>query len=235
MKIIRFLGSITVISLLAACASTPKSDSGSAADPFESVNRKVFAFNDFVDTMFFKPAAKAYVAVMPNVVKKGVSNFFGNVGDAQSFVNSALQGKREKAGQDLSRVFVNTFFGFGGLYDLGTDLGYERGDEDYGQTLGHYGLSAGPYLVLPFMGPSSVRDAVGLLPNFVLDPVSSMTSSATQDNALRALRILDVRAGLLPSEALLQSAALDKYTFLRSAYLQRRQNQVYDGKPPKDE
>jgi phospholipid-binding lipoprotein MlaA len=232
MSIFRCFSTLALIGIVTGCASLPNAN---PADPYESVNRKVFAFNEFVDTMFLKPAAKAYVAVAPAPVQKGVSNFFGNIGDAHSFLNSALQGKREKAGQDLGRVFVNTFFGFGGLYDLGTDLGYERGDEDYGQTLGYYGVGPGPYLVLPFMGPSTARDTAGLIPNFFLDPVSSLTSSATQDNALRALRILDTRASLLPTENLLQSAALDKYTFLRSAYLQRRQSLVYDGKPPKDE
>lgn len=223
---------ITALLALVGCASKAPTH---AADPYESVNRTIFAFNEFVDTMFIKPAAKAYVAVTPEPIRKGVSNFFGNVSDAHSFVNGVLQGKHEKASQDLSRVFVNTIFGFGGLYDLGTELGYEKGEEDYGQTLGHYGLPAGPYLMLPFLGPSTLRDSMGLIPNFLLDPVSFVTSSPTQDNTLRALRILDTRAGLLPSEGLLQSAALDKYTFLRSAYLQRRQNLVYDGRQPKDD
>jgi phospholipid-binding lipoprotein MlaA len=224
---------IFFVSLLGGCASMQSSSS--PQDPYEPINRKVFAFNEFIDTMFLKPGARAYVAVTPAPIQAGVGNFFGNVGDGYSLVNSALQGKYDKVSGDLSRVFVNTFFGFGGLVDLGTALGYERGEEDFGQTLGHYGAKPGPFLMLPLFGPSSVRDAAGLLPNFAFDPVSKLVSSVPANNTLRVLRILDTRAALLPTEALLQSAALDKYTFLRSAYLQRRQNLVYDGKPPRDE
>ncbi len=233
MTVLKHFVALCALLLLAGCASLQSS--ASPQDPYEPINRKVDVFNQFVDTMFLKPAARAYVAVAPAAVQVGVGNFFGNIGDGYSFVNSLLQGKHEKASGDLSRVFVNTFFGFGGLVDLGTPLGYERGEEDFGQTLGHYGMKSGPFLMLPLFGPSSVRDAAGLLPNFAFDPVSKLASSASANNTLRALRILDTRAALLPTEALLQSAALDRYTFLRSAYLQRRQNLVYDGKPPKDD
>ncbi len=230
-----FLVTIT-LGIASGCATTStKVVEANPADPYETVNRKVFAFNTFVDTMFLRPIAKAYVAVTPSPVKKGVSNFFGNIGDATSLVNDALQGKPDKISGDLSRVFVNTFFGFGGLYDIGTDLGYEKGEEDYGQTLGHYGMRSGPYVVLPFFGPSSIRDTIGMAPNFALNPVSKLTSSVTAKNTLTALGIVDARAGLFPTEALLQSASLDKYTFLRSAYLQRRQSLVFDGRPPKED
>ena len=224
---------LVALLVLAGCASVQSTSN--AQDPYEPINRKVDAFNSFLDTMFLKPAARAYVTVAPAPIQAGVGNFFGNIGDGYSFVNSLLQGKHEKASGDLSRVFVNTFFGFGGLVDLGTPLGYERGEEDFGQTLGHYGMKPGPFVMLPFFGPSTVRDTIGLLPNFAFDPVSKLASSATANNTLRALRIIDTRAALLPTEALLQAAALDRYTFLRSAYLQRRQNLVYDGKPPKDD
>jgi phospholipid-binding lipoprotein MlaA len=233
MKSVRIAALLCFLSLLGGCASMQSASS--PQDPFEPVNRKVFAFNEFVDTMFLKPAARAYVAVAPAPVQTGVSNFFGNIGDGYSMVNSALQGKYDKFSGDLSRVFVNTLFGFGGLVDLGTPLGYERGEEDFGQTLGHYGAKPGPFLMLPLFGPSNVRDAVGLLPNFAFDPVSKLVSSVSANNTLKAMRIIDTRAALLPTEALLQSAALDKYTFLRSAYSQRRQNLVFDGKPPRDE
>jgi phospholipid-binding lipoprotein MlaA len=233
MKHVRIALALVLLSLLGGCASMQSG--ASPHDPYEPINRKVFAFNEFVDTMFLKPGARAYVAITPAPVKAGIGNFFGNVGDGYSLVNSALQGKYDKVSGDLSRVFVNTIFGFGGLVDLGTALGYERGEEDFGQTLGHYGAKPGPFLMLPLFGPSNVRDAAGLLPNFAFDPVSKLVSSAPANNTLRVLRILDTRAALLPTEALLQSAALDKYTFLRSAYLQRRQNLVYDGKPPRDE
>jgi phospholipid-binding lipoprotein MlaA len=222
--------------LLSACATTgPTASQEPNVDPFEKVNRGVYAFNDFLDTMFLRPVTKAYVAVAPAPVQKGVSNFFGNIGDGYSLINDALQGKGQKFNDDLGRVFVNTIFGFGGIFDLGTELGYERGDEDFGQTLGHYGMRPGPYLMLPLLGPSTVRDGAGLLPTFFLDPTAKLVSSSAGKNALRGVRAVDARAGLLSTEGLLQSAALDKYTFIRSAYLQRRQSLVFDGKPPKDE
>ncbi len=233
MKVLRILSVLVGFGVLSGCASLQSTSS--PQDPYEPINRKVYAVNDFFDTMFLKPAARAYVAIAPAPVQAGVGNFFGNIGDGYSFINSLLQGKHEKASGDLSRVFVNTVFGFGGLVDLGTPLGYERGEEDFGQTLGHYGMKPGPYVMLPFFGPSNVRDSLGLLPNFAFDPVSKLASSVSATNTLRAMRIIDTRAALLPTEALLQSAALDKYTFLRSAYMQRRQNLVYDGKPPKDD
>jgi phospholipid-binding lipoprotein MlaA len=233
MSRLRVTSVILAVAILSGCASL--TSTSQANDPYEPINRKVFAFNEFIDTMFLKPGARAYVAITPAPVQAGVGNFFSNIGDGYSLVNSALQGKYDKVSGDLSRVFVNTFFGFGGLVDLGTPLGYEKGEEDFGQTLGHYGAKPGPFLMLPLFGPSNVRDAAGLLPNFAFDPVSKLVSSVPANNTLRALRILDTRAALLPTEALLQSAALDKYTFLRSAYSQRRQNLVFDGKPPRDE
>ncbi|MEN9560251.1 MAG: hypothetical protein RLZZ502_1462 [Pseudomonadota bacterium] len=220
--------------MLGACASLPPNHQLSPADPYEKANRSVGMFNEIVDIMFLKPVAKAYVTVAPELVQKGVSNFFGNIADGWSAVNDILQGKTDKAGDDLGRLLLNTTFGFGGVFDLATDAGIDKGNEDFGQTLGFWGVPTGPYLMLPLLGPSNVRDGLGLLPSFLFDPISKLSSGATSF-AFTGLRAIDTRAGLFTTDALLNQASLDKYTYVRSAYLKRRENLVYDGKPPKTE
>jgi len=202
-------------------------------DPIEPVNRAIFSFNDTLDRAVVRPVAQAYVNVVPRLVRNGVSNVFGNVSDAFSAVNSLLQGKRDKFGNDLSRVLVNSTFGLGGIFDIASAT-IEKQDEDFGQTLGYWGLGPGPYLVLPILGPSSVRDTTGLVVQAFADPVNQVTPPRDQWSLI-VLRAIDTRAGFLGTEDLISGAALDKYTFIRSAYLQRRKNQVYDGKPPKDD
>jgi phospholipid-binding lipoprotein MlaA len=159
---------------------------------------------------------------------------FQNVADAQSIVSDALQLKGAKLGDDLGRVILNTTLGIGGIFDLATPMGIERGNEDLGQTLGYWGLGAGPYIVIPFLGPSSARDIVGRYADSQINP-TSFVSSVPVRNSLTGLAVVDARVGLFPAEALMNQAALDRYTFLRSAYLQRRQSLVLDGKRPKDE
>ena len=202
-------------------------------DPIEPVNRAIFSFNDTLDRAVVRPVTQVYVNVVPRLVRNGVSNVFGNVSDAFSAVNSLLQGKRDKFGNDLSRVLVNSTFGLGGIFDIASAT-IEKQDEDFGQTLGYWGLGPGPYLVLPILGPSSVRDTTGLVVQGFADPVIQVTPPRDQWSLI-VLRALDTRAGFLGTEDLVSGAALDKYTFIRSAYLQRRKNQVYDGKPPKDD
>ena len=216
---------------LSGCASFRTAAPG---DPIEPINRGIYSFNNTFDHYLLKPIAKGYDAVVPGLVKTGVSNVFQNVSDAQSLVSDALQLKGAKFGDDLGRVMLNTTFGIGGLFDLATPMGIERGNEDIGQTLGYWGIGAGPYLVIPFLGPSSLRDAVGRYGDSQVNPLSYVSSVPVR-NSLTGLSVLDARVGLFPAENLLNQASLDKYTFLRSAYLQRRQSLVLDGKRPKEE
>jgi phospholipid-binding lipoprotein MlaA len=219
------------VMLLSGCASFRTAAPG---DPIEPINRGIYSFNSTFDHYLFKPVAKGYDAVLPNPVKAGVSNVFQNLSDAQSVVSDALQLKGAKLGDDLGRVLLNSTFGIAGLFDLATPLGIERGNEDMGQTLGYWGVPAGPYLVMPFLGPSSLRDVVGRYGDSKINP-TSFVSSVPVRNSLTGLSVIDARVGLFPAEALLNQASLDRYTFLRSAYLQRRQSLVLDGKRPKDE
>jgi phospholipid-binding lipoprotein MlaA len=203
-------------------------------DPLEPMNRVIFNVNDALDRNVVRPVAQAYVNVVPRLVRTGVSNVFGNVSDAFSAINNLLQGKKEPFGSDLGRVLVNSTFGLGGIFDIAAEANIEKYNEDFGQTLGWWGLGAGPYLVLPILGSSNVRDATGLVAHGLIDPVYQVTPTVNEYE-LVVLRALDTRAGLLGTDDLVQSAALDKYTFIRSAYTQRRRSLVYDGKPPKDD
>lgn len=216
---------------LSGCASFRAAAPG---DPLEPVNRGVYSFNNTFDHYLLKPIAKGYDAAVPNLVKRGVSNVFQNAADVQSVVSDALQLKGAKLGDDLGRVAINTTLGIGGIFDHASAMGIERGNEDLGQTLGYWSIGAGPYIVLPFLGPSSLRDAVARYPEGLYDPVSTL-SSVPLRNSLLGLRVVDTRVGLFPAESLMNQAALDRYTFLRSAYMQRRQSLVLDGKRPKDE
>ena len=204
------------------------------SDPLEPVNRVIFSFNDKVDTYVLRPVAQTYVNIVPQLVRTGVSNVFGNVGDMFSAVNSLLQGKKEKLGNDLGRVLVNSTFGLGGIFDVAGYADVEKGNEDFGQTFGYWGIPAGPYLVIPFLGPSNIRDATGLVIQRYIDPVNQVTPDSARYE-LWGLRVIDARAGLLGTEDLVAGAALDRYTFIRSAYSQRRRSLIFDGKPPKDD
>ena len=228
----KFAGVILAgVMTLSGCASFRTAAPG---DPIEPINRGIYSFNSTFDHYLLKPIAKGYDSVVPSLVKTGVSNVFQNMSDAQSLVSDALQLKGAKFGDDFGRVMLNTTFGIGGIFDLATQLGVERGNEDIGQTLGYWGIGAGPYLVIPFLGPSSLRDAVGRFGDSKVNPLSYVSSVPVR-NSLTGLSVVDARVGLFPAEDLLNQASLDKYTFLRSAYLQRRQSLVLDGKRPKDE
>jgi phospholipid-binding lipoprotein MlaA len=202
-----------------------------ASDPLEGLNRAVFRFNDGLDTVLLKPLAQGYQDLVPELARTGVSNFFGNIGDAWSAVNQLLQGKAEVAATMAFRVGTNTLFGIGGLFDVASDLGMERQREDFGQTLGRWGLPAGPYLVLPLLGPSSLRDAAAL-PLDQAAGVSSLASDNRTVAGLSVLQLVSTRASLLGATKVLDEIALDKYGFVRDAYLSRRRSQVYDGDPP---
>jgi phospholipid-binding lipoprotein MlaA len=203
------------------------------SDPFEGFNRGVFAFNEMLDHALLKPLALAYKAAVPSPVRTGVDNVFGNVGDAWSAANHLMQGRVKSALEMAVRVTTNTVFGLGGLFDLASDAGLERQSEDFGQTLGKWGFGPGPYLVLPFYGASSLRDALGL----PLDLKASLPG-LVQDGAYRwgltTLELVHSRADLLSATSLLEQVALDKYSFVRDSYLARRRNQVFDGNPPEE-
>ena len=236
---------LALAALGAGCASAPPGagtsggTSGTAApaiganpaDPWESFNRKVSAFNDVVDDALLRPAATAYREVVPALVRQGVGNVFGTLGDVWSMANHLLQGKVQ-SGLDMGmRVLTNTMFGLGGLLDPATEMGLERRSEDFGQTLGHWGVGPGPYLVLPLLGPLTVRDTFG----FAVDrrfSGSRLTDSDAASYAYTALELIHTRSQFLATTSLIEQAALDRYTFVRDAYLARRADQVYDGAPP---
>jgi len=214
--------------LLAGCASGPTALSH---DPLEPLNRSVQRFNDGVDEALLQPVASAYRDHLPQPVRTGVGNFFGNLRDLWSSFNAVLQLRPREAAENFMRFNVNTFFGLGGVLDVASEMGIERTTLDMGHTLGRWGVPAGPYLVLPLLGPSSVRDGAGLLVDRQGDWVTQGVDEVSTRNSLVSLRVVDTRASLLGASELLERAALDKYSFVRDAYLQRRQSQIEAGLP----
>ena len=203
----------------------------SAHDPFERANRAIFGFNEALDSAVLTPVAKGYEAVVPELVRSGVTNFFGNFGDGWSAINNLLQGKGEAAGTMVMRVAANTLFGIGGVFDVASDLGMERQSEDFGQTLGRWGMPAGPYIVWLLLGPSTARDTLGRPLDLAWSPSLAINDSGA-NIGLSALNLINTRAGLLSASRVVDGIALDKYTFIRDAYIARRRNLVYDGNPP---
>lgn len=210
----------------------PQAQPRSKKDPFEPFNRSVFAFNDAIDTAVLKPVAQAYQDVVPEYVRTLISNVFGNVADAWSAVNHFLQGKFESGAQMGFRVATNSVLGFAGLLDIGSEIGLEKQPEDLGQTFGHWGIGPGPYLVLPVLGPSTVRDTAALPADMYFGPSHYINDTQATLLGVTMLQVVSTRAGLLGASKVLDDVALDRYGFLRDAYLARRQNQVYDGNPP---
>ncbi len=214
------------VALLAGCAAAP-----SREDPFEPMNRALYQFHDTVDTAVVKPVAQAYIDVVPELIRTGVSNVFNNIEDLISAVNDLLQGKLDKLDDDLGRVLLNTVWGVGGIFDLASMVGIERGNEDFGQTFGAWGLPQGPYLFVPFFGPTTVRDGSGAIVRVMVGPVGYIGEVPLR-NSLYGLGAVDLRAQALSAGAIVDTAALDRYLFIRNAYLQRRRYLLYDGKPP---
>ena len=201
---------------------------GQKLDPWENWNRKVFAFNEDLDKYVMKPVATAYANVVPQPLRRGVDNFFANAADAWSAVNNVLQGKGQPAFEDVVRFTTNSFFGIAGFFDVASEIGIPRHKEDFGQTLGVWGFGAGAYIVWPLLGPSSVRDSIALPLDISVSPSAVINDGRTQV-ALTALQLINARANLLGASQVLDDIALDKYTFLRDAYLQRRRSLVFDG------
>ena len=228
---------LALVACLGGCATVTPTN---PRDPLEPMNRAVFEFNDGVDKVVIKPVAQAYRAVLPQPVRTGVLNFFSNLQDPWIGVNNLIQGKPEEAFSDLFRFVTNTTFGLGGVLDVASDMGMDKHNEDFGQTLGVWGFPSGDYLVLPLLGPSSVRDGLGLIvdgygygPWWATRAIDPPHRVAWR-NSLTGLDIVALRARLLDTEGIFEAAALDRYSFLRDAYLQRRRNLVYDGNPPDD-
>ena len=209
---------MAMLVVLISSASVPARAAGTVSDPWESLNRKTFAFNEFLDRNFLKPAAKGYQAITPEPVDTSVTNFFSNLREVPSFVNHLAQARPKDAAADAGRFILNTTVGVLGLFDVASKVGIEQKNSDFGLTLGRWGIGSGPYLVLPFLGPSTVRDAAGQTLDVFSYPVVYLEAPA--EIPVRALEIIDGRADLLETEKLITG---DRYTFLRNLYVQRRQ------------
>lgn len=219
---------VSSVLLMQGCATVQTAD---PRDPWESMNRSIYQFNDAIDEAAIKPAAQIYVAVVPPLVRAGAGNFLGNLGDGWSMANSAMQLKGQATAKTFMRITVNTFLGLGGLLDVATEMRLEKHNEDFGQTLGYWGVKPGPYLMLPLLGPSTVRDALAL-PLDMQGDASQQFSDASTRNALTVTRVLDVRTGLLQTVDVVKAASLDPYSFVRDAFLQKRLNDIHDGNAP---
>ena len=212
--------------LLSACASAP----GRVDDPLEPMNRAMYAINKPIDDHVMRPIAQAYLDYVPALIRQGISNEFGNIDDFFSGINGLLQNKPEKAGDDFGRVLVN-FWGLFGLVDIASDLGIPKGNEDFGQTFGYWGIPQGPYLFVPLWGPTTVRDGTGSLIRIWYGPVGYLPYVPLR-NIIYGIGAVDLRANALGATSMIDEAALNPYTFVRRAYLQRREYMVYDGNPP---
>jgi phospholipid-binding lipoprotein MlaA len=213
--------------LMSGCASTP----GRADDPFEASNRVMFKINEPLVEYVAKPVAQLYVDIFPSFFRTGVSNYVNNIDDLFSIVNDALQGKWDKMGNDMARVMINTGFGLAGLIDIASDAGIPRGMEDFGQTFGYWGIPQGPYLFIPLWGPTTVRDGTGSILRLLWSPTNEIPDVAFR-NVVYGFVTVNEAPGVVDAWKLVDQAALDKYTFVRRSYLQRREYMVYDGKPP---
>ena len=213
--------------LLTGCAIGPN-----PRDPYEGFNRKVFAFNDGLDKAVLKPVAKGYETVLPQFARTGMTNFFNNLGMIVTTFNDAVQLKGQKVPVDIARFLTNLTFGIFGLIDVATELRIENRSEDFGQSLGYWGVGSGPYIVLPLLGPSTVRDGAGLAVDFVVSPYYYWDNQTRVRWGLLAVNIVNTRANLLPAEKFLDETGVERYTFLRDVYLQRREYLIYDGNPP---
>jgi phospholipid-binding lipoprotein MlaA len=224
---------VAMAAALAGCTTIRESRGGPGQrlDPWENWNRKVFNFNEDVDNAVLKPVATVYADIVPQPVRQGVGNFFSNFADAWSAINNILQGKFATGFEDMTRVGTNTLFGLFGILDVASEMGLDHHYEDFGQTLGRYGVGAGAYVVLPILGPSTVRDTAALPLDRLATPPAFFDGNGAQ-LGLGLLQILNPRSNLLGATRVIDDIALDKYTFVRDAYLQRRRSLVFDGDVP---
>ena len=219
---------ILILINLSSCATTQSH--GTVNDPFEPTNRAIFKFNEKFDNYFMEPLARAY-SHLPDLIHQGFDNFFSNLGDVITTINDILQLKPEKASNDFMRVVINSSFGIGGIFDVATPLNIDKNQESFADTLGYWGVSSGPYIVIPFLGPSSVRDAPSLAIDSLIQPLNQMENIPLR-NSLYATKLVNSRANLLKVTNLSDDVSFDPYTFQRDLYFQFRQNRIYDGDPP---
>jgi len=215
--------------VLSGCATTQ-----SRVDPFEPFNRAMLQVNDVVDGNLFKPVAEAYAKYTPQPIRSGITNFFGNIEDLFVGINNVLEGNGNRAGDDFGRVLLNSTFGLGGLFDLASMMGIERHTQDFGITFGKWGFPQGPYFFIPLFGPTTLRDGTGTAIRAYLGPTTYIFGNVPLRNSIWGVGAVDARANALGTESMIDAAALDRYRFIRNAYLRSRQYQVYDGKPPPD-
>lgn len=228
--VLQLCGCLAVL-LLQACAAVPYPD---PRDPMESFNRGVFSFNDKLDRAVLKPVATVYQDATPYWARKGVTNFFNNLEDAWSVVNNTLQLRGQDATDSFGRFVINSTLGLAGVMDVASGVGLDRHTANFGLTLGRWGVKPGPYIVLPVLGPSTLREVVALPIDYNASLVNSISDTGTRDG-LSVLSVVDTRAQFLQAGQVLDQAALDPYSFIREGYLQRRRNQVYDGNPPEED
>ena len=228
-KVPATLGAVLAAAALAGCAVGPTKE-----DPWEPFNRSMYSVHQAVDGAVLKPVAQGYVAVIPEPIRNAVSNVFGNINDFFAGVNFVLQGNGDRAGDAFGRVLLNTGFGLGGIFDLASMMGITKYPNDFGITFGKWGFPQGPYLFVPAFGPTTVRDGTGWLIRLYTGPVGYIPDIPLR-NSLYGLGYVDLRAAALPTESVVETAAIDKYRFIRNAYLRARQYQVYDGHPPPEE
>jgi len=224
---------LVLLAFLTGCATVPPNAGQDPRDPLESFNRQVFEFNEGLDKVVLKPLAQAYDKVVPVPVQECLSNGFSNLREPSNALNNLLQGKGSVAVSDVCRFAINTTVGLLGCFDVATRMGLEKSREDFGQTLAVWGVGNGPFLVLPLFGPSTIRDTAGIGVESVLD-VNFWIENVSVRNTIFAVRTISFRHELLKTDDLISGAALDKYTFIRDGYLQRRRNLVYDGNPPRE-
>ncbi len=225
----QLLAAVVAAAALTGCANVSQVEH----DPWESVNRGVYGFNDAADRVLVKPLARGYRTVLPGFARRGVSNFFDNLVTPRSSLNNFLQGKPGRGMSDIGRFVINSTIGLGGLIDVATPSGIEATDEDFGQTLAVWGVGDGPYVVLPFLGPRTLRDTIAMPFDFAADPLYHYDETSVKDK-LRVLQIINLRSRLLAADALLEESN-DPYITLRESYLQNREYEVYDGDPPLDD
>jgi phospholipid-binding lipoprotein MlaA len=231
--LLRMLLAAVLIGLASGCATLPPNAGQDPRDPWEKVNRNIFEFNEGFDANFLKPVAELY-AKLPDGIRDCLSNAFFNLRGPSTAINNTLQGKPAEAVSDVGRFVVNTTVGIVGCFDVATELGLEKHREDFGQTLGVWGVGPGPYLVVPFLGPSNVRDAIGILGVETVLDLNFWIDKPFLEYSILGLRIVNERAQLLSTDKLIDEAALDRYSFIRDGFLQRRRNLVYDGNPPRE-
>lgn len=227
------LNVIGAVFLSVLLAFSPVTVAATEEDPWEGFNRSMFTFNDAIDGAVLKPVAKGYKAITPTPVQKGVSNFFSNLGEIGNITNNLLQGKWDQTASSTFRFLINSTAGWFGIFDVASEMGLKHYDEDFGQTLGYWGVSSGPYLVLPFFGPSTVRDGSGLVAEYVsIDETGVLDLNSDEELGLLGLDVVQTRARYLNAEGLIVG---DRYSFIRDVYLQSRVHEVYDGNPPQKE